>query len=107
MTVLAALRELLERNHVTFAEISRIEGARGDREITIETDEASNIVLWQGVSQELADALEIIRQEGQYEPRPTGILTYAIDGMMLRMPIAKRKRHYKTPHWLPVCFVRK
>jgi hypothetical protein len=62
---------------------------------------ASNVVLWSGISPAAADALKLLLEAGECHFRPTSALTYLCDGMMLKLPLVKRSRHYKTPHWCP------
>jgi hypothetical protein len=101
--LLEAIREKLKHNHVSFAELSQIEGFRGDLSMSID----DNLVIWSGMSQEACDALETIRQEGEYELVTTPPLIYFIDGMTLDMPIAKRLGAYKKPHWAPCVLSRR
>lgn len=107
--LLLDIRAMLEEDHVSFAQLSRIEGFRGDREMLVDTGHVSNIVLWAGMSLEAIEALKQIIAEGEYEFEPARWMIYAIDGEMLTYPLAKRARNYKKPHWLPVvvCRVRK
>jgi hypothetical protein len=50
--------------HVTFAELDqKIEDfSGGELQISINNEHASNIVLWQGLTEEAVDALEELRQ---------------------------------------------
>jgi len=105
--LLSEIRKILQRDHVTFAELSRLDGFSGDLQIWINHDRVSNVIIWSGISQEGVDALETIRQEGEYEMTPTPILTYLIDGAALNLPIAKSARHYKKPHWSPTVLRRR
>lgn len=107
MTLLDEMREVLRQDHVTFAQLSRLPGFAGDLAMLVNSPRASNIVYWDGLSQEAVDGLEIIRREGEYEIVPTVSLTYLIDGMAMTLPIAKRARHYKKPHWMPMVFRRR
>jgi hypothetical protein len=105
--LLAAIRDALRRDHVSFAELSRIEGFRGDLQMMANADRVSNVVIWGGVSRAAIEALEIIRKEGEYELAPASFMTYLIDGVTLNLPIAKQIRHYKNPHWAPMVLSRK
>jgi hypothetical protein len=62
--------------------------------------------MWAGVNDQFVDALDIFRDSGRIEPRAASVLTYFIDGGMLKIPIAKRppKGGYKKDHWLPLVF---
>lgn len=63
-----------------------------------------NILLWQPVSQAMAGALNSASNNGRIVMKATQPIVYAIDGKMLRLPLASKARHYKTPRWLPVSF---
>jgi hypothetical protein len=92
--------------HVTFAELDqKIEGfSGGELQISINNEQASNIVLWQGLTEEGVSALEELRQAKKIHQLPAHVLSYLHDGKMLKLPLAKRPQHYKTQHWTPVCF---
>jgi len=98
------IRELLTRNHVSFAELSRIDEFRGDMDLTSANN--PNLIWWRGVSEEAALTLARLREEGIFHYHGTTLLTYLIDGTTLRLPIATRKYPYKTPHWAPVMLVK-
>lgn len=97
-----AVREVMKKGGVSFAELARLEGFTGDLSIASSANE--NIVFWSGLSREAVDAINQIRKEGEYEMVPTPVMVYMIDGMMLDMPLVKRNVKYKKPHWLPVAF---
>jgi hypothetical protein len=106
--VLAGLRaKLKDYDYVSFAELSQqIEGFRGDLEM-LDSEVSDNRVLWAGLSREAYDAIRVILAEGDFVLRPASLLVYACDGLMLTLPLAKGRRRYKRPHWVPVCFCRK
>jgi hypothetical protein len=99
--IIDAIRKLLPRDNLTFAELMRLEGFAGDQELVLTAAATSNIVLWAGLSAEAADALKVLLEAGECHFRPTSPLTYLCDGMMLKYPLVKRSRHYKTAHWAP------
>jgi hypothetical protein len=87
---------------VTFAElVSAIgEEANGDRELGWPQ---LNVVLWTGVSENFIHSFN--RAKERIVPAPTQVLTYAMDGTLLQLPIAKQlKKPYKSSHWLPFMF---
>ena len=88
---------------VSFVQITRLQGARGDRALVAGD---TNVVLWDGLSQEAIDAIAGLRRDGLIEYVPTSVQTYVLDGARLKMPLAKSgaamKQGYKKPHWLPV-----
>jgi len=65
MTPLAEkiLELVTTRGHVTFVELDRLEGfSGGDLEISINSEQASNIILWQRLTRGAVDALEELQQ---------------------------------------------
>lgn len=64
-----------------------------------------NTIMWAGVSEKFIEAFFCLRK--RIEPQPSSFLIYAMDGKVLRMPIAKRPKRgkdYKKPHWMPLTF---
>jgi len=97
-----AIRAELKRDHVSFAELSRIEGFRGSCEIGFLD---RNILIWQSISREAIDIIRRIQVAHEVYLIPaSSALIYIIDGVTLNLPIAKRWQHYKTLHWLPTVF---
>ena len=88
-----------ERRHVSFVEIQDKFG-RGDTAIEIE----GNVILWANLKEEVVSAIIELLNERKLYANPTSVLVYAVDGRILKLPIAKRipKDGYKEPHWLPV-----
>lgn len=104
----AALR-LIEHNRTgtSFVEIvSAIEAAGIPTEgtLTLSLGSDSNIVLWDGVSDAVSDAVNELLTNGLAHLHSTTVMVYAADGAMLNLPIAQRPpaAGYKTPHWAPV-----
>jgi hypothetical protein len=90
---------------VTYVEIINCIGdeAKGDKY----TELRPNLLVWSGMSQTLADAVNLLLQDGKMESRPTSVLTYLADGGALRLPIAKsipKGGGFKKPRWVPVGF---
>jgi hypothetical protein len=65
------------------------------------------IVVWVGLSDVAADALDIIRAGKTINLKPSSTLVYLADGVVLQLPIAKKARKYKHPHWLPTVLCRR
>jgi hypothetical protein len=86
---------------VSFAELERIEGFKGDREMCVED---KNVVLWSGMSDTAIDALNELRSQGKIHAKGASLLVYMIDGMVLHLPLARSPRKYKKPHWAPTVF---
>jgi hypothetical protein len=99
MTPEAVLQFIKERgDNVTFAELSRMDGASGHYVFEL----GENVVCWSGISKELCDALRDLREADRIHFASTSHLTYLIDGATLNLPLVKRVRAYRKPHWLPV-----
>jgi len=103
MILLEKIKKYIDDNRggVSFAELSKIDGFNGDREISFDSAKFSNIIVWSGVSEEAVSSLRKLVDNKSYHFHPTSSLTYMADGAMLNIPIAKSVRHYKTPHWIP------
>ena len=94
---------------VTFPELMRkLEphvpgGVRGEWAICTPAD--PNLILWTGMSEPFKDALRGLLAERRLFFHPAELLTYLVDGGLMRMPLASRppKDGYKAPHWLPTC----
>ncbi len=97
------LKETEEYGTLTFAELSYKKGFNGHQEVYLKHQKAKNIILWSNVSKEAVRALGELLAEKKIMMLRSSILVYAFDGSILsNTPIAKRIRHYKKPHWLPV-----
>ena len=97
--VLAFVRE---RDSVSFAELARefVEFREGEHAVCMGA--GANVVLWMGLTEEASVAFDLLRRESSVVTLPTTVLTYVVDGHMLKLPIAKTTRPYKTLHWMPV-----
>jgi hypothetical protein len=89
---------------VSFVELQVIPGVRGEPSMMLEDDGGSNVVLWSFLSQHAITAISELLRERKITMKPTNFLTYAIDGAMLSLRLAKQVCCYKRPHWLPVAF---
>lgn len=95
------IRLVRERGHVSFLEIRDLfPSERG--EISIAMPGYYNILYWWGLSEDLARAISNVLERQAVFVHPATPLTYAIDGVMTTMPLAKSVRQYKEPHWYPV-----
>lgn len=96
-------KRVREYGHVTFAEIVEfIDGTKGDQALHHSAFE--NIVLWDGLSNDAATAIQQLLEERKIHIHPATTFTYMIDGRGLTYPVAKTARSYAKPHWLPICF---
>ena len=99
----AILDYITKYQGVSFAELERnIKGfAGGDIEWSLPK---TNIVLWQGLTEEAVNALNLLRTGKHIHPNPCPVMIYLMDGLIPRLPVAKTARPYKEPHWLPCVF---
>jgi hypothetical protein len=105
----AARERLIEyvkqKDWVSFVEVERVLSEFMEVKGTTSIQGAPNVILWMGVSEDLADLILELVNEGVLFLWRTQFLTYLIDGRGLTLPIAKRppKEGYKKPRWLPTC----
>ncbi len=106
----AAIVDLVARlDYVSFAELPRRLAEAGFAESRLKGDSTlelpGNIILWCGLSAELVDAIRALLDSKRLHLHPASTLVYIIDGVALRLPVAKRlpKEGYRKSHWLPVC----
>jgi|ERR1051326_555600 hypothetical protein len=99
-TITEHIREALRIDHVSFAELSRIDGFKGNLALVL--DKNPNIILWTGMSEAAVASLNALLKEDYCHIHPTTTLVYMIDAQMPQMPLAKSNRKYKDPHWAPV-----
>jgi hypothetical protein len=89
----------------SFADIAKaFPEEKGDSYVRLK--EFPTIVLWRGFSKGLVDAIRAAVAEKLVLMQPTSFLTYIHDGRALRLPLARKARHYKSDHWLPVVLYR-
>ena len=87
--------------HVSYAELSRdIEGFDGDFVDQLKP----GLILWSGLSLEASQAINELVKEKAITINAASVMVYMIDGIMPRLPVAKRIKPYKNPRWLPVTF---
>ena len=93
--------------NLSLAAVAAWDGAQGEQRLLLGEDPGSNTVLWEGLNESLADALIGLVKTGRMNCRPTSPLVYAVDGAVLKLPIARRPGYrYRRPHWLPVLYTR-
>lgn len=96
----------LQNPNATFAELSKnIEGFSG--EFSLMEGTYSNIMLWDRISESAASALDSLQRQKkiEYKPFGTALQAYHIDGITLKLPLARNFKHYNTLHWLPILIV--
>jgi hypothetical protein len=96
----AILDYVRQYDYVSFAELDRMEGFRGNCMWGVAE---RNIWFWFSVSPEAGDALTELIEEASIELVPSSLLLYLIDGCLPTVPMARRAHHtYKEPRWGPV-----
>jgi hypothetical protein len=96
------LNFIRERDYVSFPELIRnVEGVGGG-DVALHPPGYENIIFWTGLSEEGAAAITELIAKKAIVPSPSSVLVYGIDGGMLRLPLARQKRRYKTLHWAPI-----
>lgn len=93
-----------QNRHVSFVELLHKLGqpARGTAALELNGEKFSNIVLWLNCSMEFIEAIKNLLDRKLITLNSASLLSYLIDGELLTLPIAKRERHYKKPHWAPM-----
>lgn len=87
---------------ISFVEMETIDGFCGD--YTWSRSD-TNLILWDGISEDGQRALRELLDENQICGSTCSPLVYMIDGKALALPIAKNARKaYKNPRWLPLVF---
>lgn len=99
----AVVEYLRRHDYVTFAEIQLRLAPFLETRGAVCLEQASNLVLWADMSQELADLLQGLLRARRVFLHPASALTYLIDGGLLKLPLARRPPAggYKEQHWLP------
>jgi hypothetical protein len=104
----ALLRYIREQDYVTFAEMPRLLAPFMETkgQMAAEIQHVPNLILWLGMSPAWIETLNELFATGLLWRQPCSVLSYAVDGALLHLPVAKRppKHGYATPHWGPVCF---
>jgi hypothetical protein len=78
---------------------------RGDMAITWPEEGYDNLILWSGVSNDFINAFNRVISKHSLTLRGTDYLVYLADGCVCSgLPLAKGKKKYKTPHFLPTVF---
>jgi len=85
------IERMLEENDIDF---------KGDS--AIHTRNYGPIYFWLGMSQDFADAIIELKNEGKIEFKACDIGIYLINGKILKLPLVEKKQTFKNPHWLPV-----
>ena len=105
----ATMQELKQRlfdyitksSSVSFVELSRIEGFKGDFEM--KGPEGYNVLLWTDMSEQACYAMLELLKEKKIEMLPTSFFVYLCDGCTLDIPLFKGRKT-KALRWQPVVF---
>ncbi len=85
---------------LSFVELLRyLPYLKGDCAITWEYE---NVIVWQGVSATCVEVMRKLLGEQQIIVQNTMPLTYFIDGVVPKLPLARKLRNYKKPRWMPM-----
>ena len=88
--------------NATFAELSQnVKKINGDCTFNI-YKKYPNVILWNNMPEEAIEAILQLDEEGRIIMSRCDFWVYLHDGISLGLPIAKRLRGYKKPHWWPV-----
>jgi hypothetical protein len=85
-------------------DVAKEAGYEVDGTTVIAHGDKENIVLWAGVSENFADAILSLVIPKLVIERSTPLLVYLADGRIIRLPLARKFRDYKKPHWCPTVF---
>lgn len=100
--IVNVVREL--KTEVTFVDLeNRISNfGGGDFEIGLAS---KNWVYWGGLTNDAVGAIgEIIKGHPEIDFKPGNVLSYFVDGKVLKYPVVKSLRAFKKPHWMPLFF---
>jgi hypothetical protein len=97
------LRYVQEKGDVSFAELENI--FRGFSDLADDGcafEIGNNLILWTGMSKEAFTLIEGLFLEKAIDFRTSSHLVYLLNGRTLSLPLAKQRKSYKDPRWLPV-----
>ena len=96
--ILAYIRD---RGRVSFAELQR-DIPRFTRPNGYTLTDPRGAILWTNLSAGACESIRTLQADGAIQATTCGPWPYLIDGLTLRLPLAKPGRTYKRPRWLPV-----
>jgi hypothetical protein len=103
-TLLAYVRRYPGASYVNLQREAEQAGFDVHGDMVLAHEQYPTILSWAGMSDQFADAMLSLIHGRLVKERPTCLLVYLVDGGMLRCPLAKQLRAYKTHHWCPVVF---
>ncbi len=63
--------------------------------------EYQNVIAWESKNKKLIDITTSLLNSKKISFKSCGMFFYLTDGVGLDMPIAKKLKNYKEPHWIP------
>jgi len=87
---------------VEILDFLKSEGIEVEGKYALEPKE--NVIYWSGLSDIICNYFIGLIDDKKIIPIPCHILIYMCDGRGLALPIAKKFKGYKTPHWIPITF---
>lgn len=98
----AAILELVrDRDYVSFLELEReVPGFSG--ELSIGVPDCDNLIFWHAASAEAIAGLQHLLSTDQVHLKTCSSFIYAVDGAIVTIPQAAKRRSYSKLHWLPV-----
>jgi hypothetical protein len=98
----AILNHIKDNPYTSFADLAdSIPNFSGD--YALFQPEFPNVIVWPALSEVAVDSLVSLLRDRKIIFTPVSQLTYHIDGIRPKMPIALGPKNYKYPRWLPVC----
>ena len=68
-----------EKNHVSFAELAKLEGFEGNLECSAENQRGAKFLLWRRISQEALDIINQLQEDNLIKMEKCDKLIYFID----------------------------
>jgi len=98
------LNFIREHDCVTFPELQARYGGRGHGDSDLVLPKYENIVLWRGLSEDLATAITNLCVRGDMHWHESSPVMYWPRPLILPLAHWPISQEYKTPHWLSICF---
>jgi hypothetical protein len=90
-----------EKRSVSFAELQkRIPGLEGNKTFSPVGNQL--MLLWASFSEQGCSAMNEVLMSGKVRLVPCSEMLYVLDGIVPKLPIAKKACVFKKAHWLPV-----
>jgi hypothetical protein len=97
------LQYIQEKGDVSFAELENVfRGFTKSGGDGCAFEIGNNLILWAGMSEEGFNLIECLFLEKTIDFRTSSQLVYLLNGRTLNLPLAKQRKSYKDPRWLPV-----